>query len=179
MSVPRADSIEPELGPAPLERFDHVSVPCRDLEEATSFYVDVLGGALCVDTPIFREVKIGGSRIGFGIRGTTFMQPNTEYPHIAFVVGPDAMAHAKAWLTQCEIPTTNYWTRSGEEALMFFRDPSGNLIELYCEKGFPGAADFPHGPAAGHGIAVDVDAIRYDTWRRPQIRGSREPVKNR
>ena len=34
----------------------------------------------------------------------------------------------------------------GVEALMFFRDPSGNLIELYCEKGFKGADKLPAAP---------------------------------
>jgi catechol 2,3-dioxygenase-like lactoylglutathione lyase family enzyme len=178
-SAPTDQSATGQLGPVPLKRFDHVSVPCRDLDEATCFYVDVLGGELCVDTPIFCEVQIGGSRIGYGIRGTTYMQPSTEYPHFAFVVDPEPMAQMRAWLAQCAVPTTNYWTRSGKEALMFFRDPSGNLIELYCEEGFPGAVDFPRGPAAGHGVAVDVDAIRYDTWKRPAIRRSRELIRNR
>jgi hypothetical protein len=62
---------------------------------------------------------------------------------------------------------------------MFFRDPSGNLIELYCVEGFPAADTFPRGPAAGHGIAIDVDAIRYDTWNPPAVRGSREVVASR
>jgi len=165
-----------QAGPVPLGKFDHVSVPCRDLEEATCFFVDVLGGEMRVSTPIFAEVRLGGANIGFGAQGTTFMQPSTEYPHIAFTVGPAELAQLKAWLTQCEIPTSNYWTRFGVEALMFFRDPSGNVFELYCHTGFPGAESFPRGPAAGHGSAVDIDAIRYDTWKRPAIRRSREVV---
>ena len=138
-----------QAGPVPLGKFDHVSVPCRDLEEATCFFVDVLGGEMRVSTPIFAEVRLGGANIGFGAQGTTFMQPSTEYPHIAFTVGPAELAQLKAWLTQCEIPTSNYWTRFGVEALMFFRDPSGNVFELYCHTGFPGAESFPRGPAAG------------------------------
>jgi catechol 2,3-dioxygenase-like lactoylglutathione lyase family enzyme len=164
------------LGPVPLQKFDHVSVPCRDLEEATCFFVDVLGGELRVVTPIFAEVRLGGVNIGYGTQGTTFMQPSTEYPHIAFYVGPAELARMTAWLAQCEIPTSNYWTRFGVEALMFFRDPSGNVFELYCPTGFPGADGFPRGPAAGHRTAVDIDAILYDTWKRPGIRGSRKVV---
>lgn len=165
-----------QLGPVPLGRFDHVSVPCRDLEEAMCFFVDVLGGEVRVSTPIFAEVRLGGTLIGFGNKGTTFMEPSTEYPHIGFATGPEDLAKLKAWLTQCEIPTSNYWTRYGVEALMFFRDPSGNVFEVYCPKGFPGAASFPRGPAAGHNIAVDVDAIRYDTWKRPAVQRSRQVV---
>jgi catechol 2,3-dioxygenase-like lactoylglutathione lyase family enzyme len=165
-----------QLGPVPIGTFDHVSVPCRDLEEALCFFIDVLGGELRVLTPIFAEVRLGGAYIGFGAQGTTFMEPSTEYPHFAFCIGPTELADMKAWLTQCEIPTSNYWTRFGAEALMFFRDPSGNVIELYCPKGFPGAESFPRGPAAGHGTAVNVDATRYDTWKRPALRRSRTVV---
>ncbi len=164
------------LGPVPLGKCDHVSVPCRDLDEALCFFIDVLGGELRVKTPIFAEVRLGGTLIGFGAQGTTFMEPSTEYPHIGFVVGPDELARMKAWLAQCGIPSSNYWTRFGAEALMFFRDPSGNVFELLCPKGFPNAETFPRGPAAGHGTAVDIDAIRYDTWKRPERQGSRRPV---
>jgi catechol 2,3-dioxygenase-like lactoylglutathione lyase family enzyme len=164
------------VGPVPIGRFDHVSVPCRDLEEATCFFVDVLGGELRVVTPIFNEVRLAGTLIGFGTQGTNFMQPSREYPHVAFLIGATELANLKTWLTQCEIPTTNYWTRHGVEALMYFRDPSGNLYECYCTE-FPGAEAFPRGPAAGHGNAVDVDAIRYDTWKRPLSR-SRDVVSN-
>jgi catechol 2,3-dioxygenase-like lactoylglutathione lyase family enzyme len=165
------------LGPVPLGKCDHVSVPCRDLDEAMSFFVDVLGGEPCVSTPIFAEVRLGGMLIGFGAKGTTFMEPSTEYPHIGFVVGADELARMKDWLAQCGIPTSNYWTRYGVEALMFFRDPSGNVFELCCPKGFPNAGTFPRGPAAGHGVAVDINAIAYDTWKRPEAQGSRVPTR--
>jgi catechol 2,3-dioxygenase-like lactoylglutathione lyase family enzyme len=157
------------LGPVPLGECNHVSVPCRDLDEAFCFFIDVLGGKQRVKTPIFGEVELGGTLIGFGAHGTTFMEPSTEYPHIGFVVGAAELARMKAWLAQCGIPSSNYWTRSGVEALMFFRDPSGNVFELLCPEGFPDAATFPRGPAAGHGTAVDINAIRYDTWKRPAV----------
>ena len=48
-----------------------------------------------------------------------------------------------------------------------FLDPSGNVIELYCDKGFAGAECLPHGPPRGHGTAVDIDALYYDTWSLP------------
>jgi hypothetical protein len=48
---------------------------------------------------------------------------------------------------------------------MFFRDPSGNLLELYCRHGLAGAQELPKGPPRGHGTAVDIDALRYDVWQ--------------
>ena len=55
----------------------------------------------------------------------------------------------KEWLTACGIPTSDLWTRLGVEALMFFLDPSRNVIELFCTEGYEGAADLPRGPARG------------------------------
>jgi catechol 2,3-dioxygenase-like lactoylglutathione lyase family enzyme len=147
--------------------FSHVSVPCRDLEEGKRFYVGVMGGKLRVDTPTFANIALCGVEIGIGNEGCTFLEPGTEYPHFAFFAGPEAMRTMKDWLTRCGIPSSGYWTRNGVEALMFFRDPSGNMIELFCEHGFAGAADLPKGPPRGHGTTVDVDALRYDSWRLP------------
>jgi catechol 2,3-dioxygenase-like lactoylglutathione lyase family enzyme len=165
-----------ELGPARLDSFAHVSVPCRDLEEGISFYVDVLGGELRVSGKIFASVRLAGINLGFGIEGCSFMLPSAEYPHLAFYVGAEELMHTKRWLTQCEIPSSNFWTRRGIEALMFLRDPSGNVIELFCKRGFKGANELPRGTSRGHGLAVDIDVLRYTTWKRPKVRGSRTPV---
>jgi hypothetical protein len=32
------------------------------------------------------------------------------------------------------IPTHPIWTRNGHTGLVYFRDPSGNLLELYCSR---------------------------------------------
>ena len=34
-----------KLGPPTFAAFDHVSLPCRDLEEGKRFYAEVMGGA--------------------------------------------------------------------------------------------------------------------------------------
>jgi catechol 2,3-dioxygenase-like lactoylglutathione lyase family enzyme len=167
------DGAKPEAkprGPVKVMTFAHVSVPCRDLEEGKEFYGAVLGGEIHVDQPTFASFRLGGVDVGIGTDGCTFMNMSTEYPHMAFFVGPDDLAQMRAWLGECGIPVSNLWTRRGIEALMFFRDPSGNVIELYCEKGFPGADQFPKGPPRGHGTAVDIDRLRYDTWNRPSRR---------
>ena len=110
---------------------------------------------------------IGRAHVGIGSVGCTFIEPGNEYPHIGLTCSAEALVVMKAWLAACGIPSSNFWTRSGVEAMMFFRDPSGNVIELYCHEGYAGAADLPRGPARGHGTAVDIDAIAYDDWRLP------------
>ena len=167
---------EAELGPARFESFAHASLPCRDIEEGIAFYVDVLGAEIRVNGPIFASFRIAGVNVGIGTKNVSFIGSGSEYPHLAFYVDADTMVHMKAWLTQCEIPTSPVWTRRGREALMFFRDPSGNVIELYCGNGFKGADQLPRGTSAGHGIAIDIDELRYDSWKRPTIKGSRTVV---
>ena len=145
----------------------HVSVPCRDLKEGIEFYTKVLGGEMHVETPTFASFKLGGVDVGIGTDGTSFITNSAEYQHFAFFASAEELVHMKAWLTQCGIPTSNFWTREGVETLMFFRDPSGNMIELFCLGGYQGADKLPRGPARGHGTAVNIDALRYETWKRP------------
>jgi len=155
-------------GPPKFNHFDHVSVPCRDLEEGIRFYRDVLGCEQIGSVEAFAFFEIAGTRIGIGSVGCTFMNESTEYPHLAFNVGPDELVHMKDWLTACSVPTSDLWTRHGVETLMFFRDPSGNVIELFCTEGYDGAADLPRGPALGHGTTVDINSLAYDEWKLPE-----------
>ena len=154
-------------GPPIFQAFAHVSLPCRDLEKGKVFYTGVMGGKLRVDTPTFCSINVCGVDIGIGTEGCTFIGKGAEYPHIAFFVGPKEMMQMRDWLQVCGIPTSNFWTRSGVEALMFFRDPSGNMIELYCSGGVPGSADFAKGPPRGHGTAVDIETLHYDDFHAP------------
>jgi catechol 2,3-dioxygenase-like lactoylglutathione lyase family enzyme len=154
--------------PPTLGAFAHVSVPCRDLQEGIRFYTRVLGGEMHVETPTFASFRLGGVDVGIGTDGCTFIGPAAEYPHFAFYVNAEQLMQMRSWLIACGIPVSNLWTREGVEALMFFRDPSGNMIELFCTEGYKGADKLPRGPARGHGTAVDIDALRYTTWNLPQ-----------
>jgi catechol 2,3-dioxygenase-like lactoylglutathione lyase family enzyme len=166
MNAPVTSSAK--LTPPKLKRFAHASVPCRDLEEGKRFYGEVLGGELHVDEPAFAAFRFGDVDVGIGSEGCNFLtEQGAEYPHMAFYVDADLLIRMREWLGRCGVPVSNLWTRFGKEALMFFRDPSGNVIELFCVEGYAQAATLPRGPARGHGIAVDIDALRYDSWSLP------------
>ena len=47
------------------------------------------------------------------------------------------------------------------------------MIELLCRERFTWADELPRENSAGHGIAVDIDALRYTAWKRPIVKGSR------
>jgi catechol 2,3-dioxygenase-like lactoylglutathione lyase family enzyme len=75
-------------GPPQLKSIDHLSLPCRDLEEGIRFYRDLLGGELVVQESAFALFNIAGTRIGIGSAGCTFLEEHAEYPHFAFVTEP-------------------------------------------------------------------------------------------
>ena len=168
-----ADVVQPNSGfrsPPALRELSHLSLPCRDLEEAVLFYCIVLGGHLVVESDEYALFRICGIDVGVGSAGVSFPGKDAEYPHQAFFCGPAEMVEWRDWLAEFDVPTSPIWTRGGVEALMFFRDPSGNVWELFCERGFESASELPRGAARGHGATVDIEALRYDRWKRPPPR---------
>ncbi|HKP80041.1 MAG TPA: VOC family protein [Phenylobacterium sp.] len=164
--------VQPQYGSQrapPLQDFSHLSLPCRDMEEAILFYCIVLGGHLVAESPLYSLFRICGVDIGVGSVGVSFLGESAEYPHQAFFCGPTELLEWRDWLASFDVPTSPIWTRTGVEALMFFRDPSGNAWELFCQEGFD-TAELPRGPARGHGTTVDIDALRYDRWKMPPAR---------
>jgi catechol 2,3-dioxygenase-like lactoylglutathione lyase family enzyme len=162
----RTETQDAVHGPPPLTRFAHVSLPTRDLDEGVKFYTQVLGGKLMFQVPTYAAVEIAGIQFGLGTDGCSFVQPQMEYPHIAFYVSAGEMMRMRKWLTLCRVPMSNLWTRTGVEALMFFRDPSANLIELLCRSGVEGADKLPRGNARG-GDAIEIDRLYYSEWSVP------------
>jgi catechol 2,3-dioxygenase-like lactoylglutathione lyase family enzyme len=153
-------------GPPKLGAFAHLSLPCRDLDEGKRFYTEVMGGKVVTAVHDYVAVEIAGVRIGLGTVGCSFIAPKSEYPHMAFYVTADEMLRMRGWLARCRIPMTALWTRTGVEGLMFFRDPSANLIELFCKSGLPGAENFARGDA-NSGDATDIESLYYDDWGVP------------
>ena len=96
-------------------------------------------------------------------------RPGGFWTRIAWAVDATAMLHIRHALGEHDIPCSNCWTRKGIEALMFFRDPSDNVLELFCMEGYPDAKDLPQTVTSfGHGVVLDVEEIVYDDWKRPE-----------
>jgi catechol 2,3-dioxygenase-like lactoylglutathione lyase family enzyme len=145
--------------------FSHVSVPVRNLKEARWFFTHVLGGEVVLDTPGFSEVRIGGVIVGFSEQDGGWTAADAEFPHYAFFMDPDDMVPLKERLESHGIPTHPIWTRRGIEALMYFRDPSGNLFELYCREGFKDADKLPRAVSAGGDFQPPIASLSYDDWK--------------
>lgn len=154
------DEVERE----PRPRFSglaHVSLPVRDVAEARRFYEEVLGGRTILHLEEFGEVIVGGTILGFSeVRGAP-EPPAAEFPHVALAVESAQFAPMKRWLEDHGVTTHPMWTRNGVEALMYFKDPSGNLFEIYC-KNYEGAAQLPRAKSAPE--IVDLANLNYD-WK--------------
>jgi catechol 2,3-dioxygenase-like lactoylglutathione lyase family enzyme len=141
---------------------NHVSLWVSDIEQAKRFYTEVLGGRLILEAEDAAEVVLGGTTVGFSSRGGRPQPADAEYPHLGFNLDPDQLLPMKQWLEEHGVRTHEPWTRSGRTALMFFKDPFGNLFEIYC-KDYPGAATLQRGrERAGESGIVQLADLSYE-----------------
>ena len=147
--------------PAPrFASFAHASLYTPDLEQAKRFYTNVLGGELIHDVDGFAEVRLAGVIIGLTRRPGTATGREAEYPHYAFFVESEDFLPTVSWLREQGVVTSEPWTRDGVKGLLYFRDPAGNLLELYCRNS-KDAAQFARGARQGGSYAVDFAALHY------------------
>jgi len=142
--------------------FSHMSVPCRDLEQAKRFFVRVMGGDLILDNNGFAEVRVAGAIVGLAPREGGWTGREAEYPHYGFFADAQNFLPMVDWLKRNGVKTPGPWTRDGKKGLMYFRDPSGNLFEIYCGKDLTDAASLPRGAKQGGSYETDFAGLYYD-----------------
>ena len=124
----------------------HLAIHVRDLDEARAFYGGLLGCAEGRSTDTWVDFDFFGHQLSLH-RGEPFANAPTgkvgdhivPMPHFGLVLHlPDWQALAER-LTTAGVdfvlkPSVRFQGEPGEQWTMFFRDPSGNPIEI---KGFP------------------------------------------
>ena len=143
-----------------LRAFAHASIYCADLAQAKRFFIQILGGELIHDVDGFAEVRLAGVIIGLTTRPGTTTAQAAEYPHYAFFVESADFLPAVSWLRSNGVVTSEPWTRDGIKGLLYFRDPSGNLFELYCKQA-KDAPSFVRGARQGGSYSIDFAALGY------------------
>src|ERR1051326_9624448 len=138
----------------------HISLPCRNVEESKRFYTQVLGGELIHDIAGFAEVRIANLIFGMSPQSGGWTGPTVEYPHYGLNVDGKNFALARRWFEACGVPQHG-WTRNYKTALLYFRDPSGNLLELYCDSGYEAIKSVALGPRQG-GQPIPFAELNYD-----------------
>lgn len=120
----------------------HLAYHVTDLDQARAFYGDLLGCAEGRSTETWVDFNFFGHQISLHL-GTPFATGNTgkvgdhmvPMPHLGVVL-PMADWQALAdRLTEQGVdfvldPSIRFRGQPGEQATMFFRDPSGNPIEI-------------------------------------------------
>jgi catechol 2,3-dioxygenase-like lactoylglutathione lyase family enzyme len=114
--------------------FNHLSIPVKDVQQSLRFFMEVLGAEKLFEIEGFAEIRCGGMTIGLSKQPGGWTGHDAEFPHYGLLIDPDDMWPLKERIEAHGIPTHPVWTRNGSTGLMYFRDPSGNLFELYCPR---------------------------------------------
>ena len=162
-ATPSPGAAQSAAQPRPA-RLSHMSIPVRDRAQAVRFFVDVLGAEVTLEIPTFVEVRLAGAILGFSEQKSGWTAPDAEFPHYAFEVAPEDFEPLKARLEAHGVKTHPIWSRHGVEALMYFRDPSGNLFEFYCPEGLDNADKLPRPPGWGGDFRPPLADLSYD-WK--------------
>src|SRR5215471_3671456 len=130
--------------PTTVQGVHHLALICRDTEETIKFYQDFLGFPL-VELVENRDYA-GSSHFFFDVGNRNLLGffdfPGHDHPawqetignvqHIAISVGPEQFAAAKARLDERGMEYLG--PDRGVEDSIYFRDPNGLGLELYCEE---------------------------------------------
>ena len=155
-------TFSPRIQPGWLVDANHVALHVRDVAEAVRFWSTIFGAG---PSPRFSSkrafhVEVAGLTLAF------FAKPglvawNNEYPHVAFTVTSAGLRGTKSALDAVGVATHEPWTRNHVEALMYFRDPTGNLFELYCPQ-YDDIAGLAVGQGKGGDYRPPLDQLRYN-----------------
>lgn len=128
-----------------MQSLFHFAYHVRDLDQARRFYCEVLGCAQGRSTETWLDIDFFGHQLSLHL-GEPFAVSNTgkvgdhwvPMPHFGVVLRmPDWLALKERLMARdvdfVLAPTLRFVGTPGEQATMFFLDPSGNPIEI---KGF-------------------------------------------
>jgi catechol-2,3-dioxygenase len=120
-----------------IRNVDYVILLCQDLDRMKTFYHETLG------FPIYRvlegwiELRVGAVLLTLRKRGRSYDGAKTEEHaglQLAFRVTPDQVdsCYAELLSKEVEILEPPCCQKSGHKTL-FFRDPEGNILEIYAD----------------------------------------------
>jgi catechol 2,3-dioxygenase len=126
--------------PKPIRRVGHVVLKMRDMEKARAFYCGVLGMKLAnydPDRGMFLRFDDYHHDIAVFKTGPDADPPKKNQVglvHVALVV--DSLDTVKAWYQRLKahgVPIVGTADHAVTNS-MYFEDPEGNVLEIYCER---------------------------------------------
>lgn len=127
------------MDPKPIRKVGHVVLKCQDLEKARDFYCGVLGMELARFDPnrgMFLRFNDYHHDIAIFKTGPDADPPKGNQVglvHVALVV--DDLETVKAWYARLKahgVPIVGTADHAVSNS-MYFKDPEGNVLEIYCD----------------------------------------------
>jgi len=125
----------------------HLAAPIRDLEETRAFYCDLLGCEVGRESKTWIDFDFCGHQLSFHVKPDELTTPpsnavdgkNVPVRHFGAILEWESWrslaARLKANDTDFIIdPYIRFEGETGEQATMFFHDPSGNALEFKAFK---------------------------------------------
>ena len=129
------------MGLGSIRSLDHTVILCDRLAETSAFYRDVMGVPVEVDQESWVSFRVGGTLLSLRRRGVWSVGDDGPFTagsasvQLAFRVPPPAVEAAHAELVAHGVPILRPPTDlpAWRHHTLFFRDPEGNVIEIYAE----------------------------------------------
>jgi catechol 2,3-dioxygenase-like lactoylglutathione lyase family enzyme len=124
-----------------IRNTDYVVILCSNMKETRAFYQDVMGFPLDHDSESWVSFRVGATLLTLRPRGRLFewddgpSAPGAAAVQLAFRVSPTALDACHAELVAKGVAILRKPTDlpAWRHRTLFFRDPEGNLIEIYAE----------------------------------------------
>ena len=127
----------------------HLALPVRDLDATRRFYIDILGCSVGRSAPRWLDVNFWGHQLSLHLdddldvaaQASTNSVDGDDVPtkHFGVILDWDRFEEFKIRLLEGEYADEIHWVirpnirfegKVGEQATMFVRDPSGNVLEF-------------------------------------------------
>jgi catechol 2,3-dioxygenase-like lactoylglutathione lyase family enzyme len=129
------------VNPAPITNLDYIVLLCSRLAETRAFYLETLRFALEMDRPTWVSFRVGSGLLTLRPRGPGLAWDDgpavagSASVQLAFRVPPPAIDDWHAVLVAKGVPILSPPKElpAFRHRTLFFRDPEGNIVELYAE----------------------------------------------
>ncbi len=133
-----------------MPAYFHLAAHVSNLEDAKAFYCGLLGCTLGRETDRWVDFNFFGHQLSLHLGPKAPSAPegtdgerSVPMPHFGVILGLEEWQQLANTLTKAGTdfvipPTTRFAGKAGEQRTMFFRDPSGNALEI---KGFASTDD--------------------------------------
>lgn len=121
----------------------HLAIPVKELNETKAFYIETLGSEAGRCTDVWQDLNFFGHQLVLHIdKHMNITRPTNEVdgkhvpiPHFGVVLEWEVFQQFAAMLKKKKIsfviePYIRFEGKTGEQATMFFYDPSGNALEF-------------------------------------------------